>query len=68
MFRLIPEMFNIKRNMKKIYSAIFEVDDDPDMSDKPSYAQSFLKNAAENRTVKIEAFLKEYAKEFHRIS
>ena len=61
-------MFNNKRNMKKIYSAIFEVDDDPDMSDKPSYAQSFLKNTAENRTMKIEAFLKEYAKEFHRIS
>lgn len=54
--------------MKKIYSAIFEIDDNPDMSDKPSYAQSYLKNAAENRAMKIEAFLKEYAKEFHRIS
>lgn len=54
--------------MKKIYSAIFEIDDNPDMSDTPSYAQSYLKNAAENRAMKVEAFLKEHAKEFHRIS
>ena len=66
--RLIIVEFTTQRNMKKIYSAIFEIDDDPDLSDKPSYMRSYLKNVAENRTMKIEAFLKEHAKEFHRIS
>lgn len=54
--------------MKKIYSATFEIDDDPDLSNSPEYARSYKKYNAEMHAMKIEAFLKEYATEFHRIS
>lgn len=54
--------------MKKVYSAIFEIDDNPDVSGELSYAQSYFKHASKERAAKIEAFIKEYAKEFHVIS
>lgn len=54
--------------MKKIYSAIFEIDDDPDVSNELSYAQSYLKESARCHAMKVEAFVKENAKEFHLIS